>query len=195
MQSKVAQIVTGKTGAIYTSLLEGLSTYPAPHEFVSQVYSAYKEKHTSNPSMNGRIFELLICETLLRRGIAPFYYQVQITLVPNADFDIVCFNPLTPVVLSCKVSLRERYKQAVLEAMVLQQVYRQAKSYLVTMSPQEAKILQGKIQRNEIEGLTACIRADSEEYTELLDKLATYDFVEAEPMMPLHGTFFPVSSI
>lgn len=145
--------------------------------------------------MNGRIFELLICETLLRRGIAPFYYQVQITLVPNADFDIVCFNPLTPVVLSCKVSLRERYKQAVLEAMVLQQVYRQAKSYLVTMSPQEAKILQGKIQGNEIEGLTACIRADSEEYTELLDKLATYDFVKAEPMMPLHGTFLPVSSI
>ena len=194
MQSRVAYIATGKTGQIYRALmadwgaeLGALGLALPPHEFIKRGYSMYLEKNGSDPASNGRIFEFLVGETLLQREIEPFYYQARIRHVPNAVFDIVCYHPTRPVVLSCKVSLRERYKQADSEAMVLQQVYRGAKSYLLTLESQEAQTLQTKINRNEIVGLSACILANTEMYTELLDNLSQAVFCEAKLEMPLSG--------
>ena len=125
-----------------------------------------------------------MCENVL-----PFYYQAKFALVPNATFDIVCFNPRKPVVLSCKVSLRERYKQADLEGTVLRQVYRLAESHLLTLSYEQTGV-QAKIEKGDIAGLTACIRADSEQYTHLLAELSKREFVEASPIKPLCSSLF-----
>ena len=167
-------------------MLDSIEHYSAPHEFVRQAYGQYLDAYNSNPSVNGRVFEFIICETLMREGIVPFYYQAKFTLVPNADFDLVCYHPKRPVVLSAKVSLRERYKQADLEGFALSQVYRNARSYLLTLSDEQVGVRE-KIQSGDVAGLTDCIRADSPDYDALLDELKTETFSAAEQITPIEG--------
>ncbi len=153
-------------------------------------------KYPSNPSLNGAVFEYLVCETLAREGITPFYYQAKFALVPNADFDVVCYNAKRPVVLSMKVSLRERYKQADLEGIALRQVYRNAESYLITLSNEETIGVSRKIADGDITGLTACVVASSPDYSALLQALKQHAFEYAESIMPITGMrVFPVSSM
>lgn len=173
-------------------MLDAVKTYAKPHEFVGGMYQRYLEKYPNNPSLNGRIFEYLICETLARHKIVPFYYQAKFKHVPNADFDVVLYDKLRPVVLTMKVSLRERYKQADLEGLALRQVYRQAASYLITLSDTEARKIEQKISEGSVSGLDRCVLANTPEYTELLNELAERSFSLAEVIMPISGIAFPV---
>lgn len=138
-----------------------------------------------SPSINGRIFEFLIAETLAQADVTPFYYQANFQLVPNADFDILLYDPREPVILTMKTTLRERYKQADLEGLVLKQVYRHAKSYLITLSEGEADSVNSKIEKGDVTGLERCIIASSEKYSEFIDNLKNKDFVVAELIQPI----------
>ena len=132
------------------------------------------------------MLEYLICETLKREGITPFYYQAKFKLVPNVDFDLVCYHPSRPVVLSAKVSLRERYKQAVLEGFILGQVYRDSKTYLITLSDEQARERR-KVKSGDIVGLEDIIRADFQDYDAMLEELKKETFTLADPIVPLEG--------
>ena len=153
----------------------------------------YNSKYTSNPSINGRIFEYLIAETLVQEKIIPFYYQAKFLLVPNADFDIALYHPQNPVVLTMKTSLRERYKQADLEGMALRNVYRGCETYLITLSESESLNITGKIQDSSIGGLDGCIVASEPEYDEFLKGLQKKTFSVAEPIEPINSSSPPVS--
>jgi hypothetical protein len=63
--------------------------------------------------------------------------------------------------LSTKTTLRERYKQADLEAFALKNVHRRAKSYLVNISEDENRNLQQKIVTGDMMGLDVSIFAFS----------------------------------
>lgn len=168
--------------------MEMVNSYEKPHAFVSEMWGLYTEqrpKERRKPSITGRIFEYILCETLAREGVLPFYYQTRFSMVPNADFDIVCYDPRRPVVLSAKVSLRERYKQADLEGMILRQVYRGAESYLITLSAGESRAVQSKIESGDVAGLTRCVLADSPDYDALLSELKTRTFSLSEAIEPL----------
>lgn len=165
----------------------GNIVYEVPHKFINAVYTLYNSKYKSNPSVNGRIFEYLVCETLVQESIVPFYYQASFERVPNADFDIVLYDHNRPVVLTLKTSLRERYKQADLEGFALRQVYRGAESYLITLSGQEVGSIQTKIKKGDIAGLQGCIVASLAAYDAFLNRLKTRKFVKAEKVMPLMG--------
>ena len=167
--------------------MDGIDGYGKPHEFIRTAYSDYEQTHGSNNAINGRMLEYLICETLKREGITPFYYQAKFKLVPNIDFDLVCYHPSRPVVLSAKVSLRERYKQAVLEGFILGQVYRDSKTYLITLNAEEQAREQRKIQSGEVVGLADIIRADFKDYDALLEELKQETFTPAAPIVPLEG--------
>ncbi len=176
-------------------MLDAIDNYNNPHEFIKEAYEIYQKTYGESPSINGRILEYLVCETLVREGVVPFYYQAKFTQVPNVDFDVVCYHPKRPVVLSMKVSLRERYKQAALECMALKQVYRNAESYLVTLSHEAISVSQ-KIKDGDISGLNRCVRANTTEYDDLLNNvLKTRKYQEASLVMPITGRVFPVSSI
>ena len=166
--------------------MDGIAVYSKPHEFIRQAYSTYLEVHGSNNSVNGKMLEYLICETLKREGITPFYYQAKFKLVPNVDFDLVCYHPTRPVVLSAKVSLRERYKQAVLEGFILGQVYRSSKTYLITLSNEQTRERR-KIQSGAIVGLEDILRADCPDYDAMLEELKKETFTLANPIVPLEG--------
>ena len=107
--------------------------------------------------------------------------------MPNADFDIVLYHDMQPVALTVKTSLRERYKQADLEGMALKQVYRKAKSYLVTLSAKEAKPLCEKIQSGDVAGLDNCIVATEPCFYEMLKELNKKKFCIATKIMPIKG--------
>ncbi len=194
MRSAITEITTGGTGRIYHALLDSIS-YSKPHEFISRAYDNYRSKYPNNPSVNGRIFEYLVCETLAQENITPFYYQAKFERVPNADFDLVLYDPKQPVVLTMKTSLRERWKQADLEGIALKQVYRQARSYLLTLSSDEAGNIQNKIEAGDITGLEQCLVAKHSEYTKLVEELKKRRFTRAEKILPLDGRAYPRPSI
>jgi hypothetical protein len=75
----------------------------------------------------------------------------EVQFVPNAKFDLMFYtHEIGPILLSAKTSLRERYKQADLEAMALRAVYRRSKTFLVTLNEQEARNVQAKIHSGDI---------------------------------------------
>ena len=190
MRSKIDSITTGKSAIIYRELLESLD-YSSPHQFVTSAYSEYERTGQSTPSISGRIFEYLICETLAQEEIVPFYYQARFEYVPNADFDVVLYHRIKPVVLTMKVSMRERYKQSVLEGWVLWQVYKNAETFLITLHEKEAANVQRKIDAGEIVGVDGCILASTPAYDLLLEELKDREFQLAQAVMPLEGKNFP----
>lgn len=133
----------------------------------------------------------MVAETLMRQNITPFYFQANFSLVPNCTFDFVLYDDRCPVVLSVKVSLRERYKQADLEGNALRQVYRQAKQYLLTLNDSEAKANKPKIESGDISGLAGIIVACKPEYDSLLKELAVKNFIYAQQIVPILGKVFP----
>ena len=160
--------------------------------FVENGYLNYLKKYTDKDrNRNGRIFELLIVESLRRSRIGPVYYQTEFHFVPNVAFDIMLYHPEMPVVLSCKTSLRERYKQAELEGFVLKQVYRRAQVYLITRNIKEGNSVQQKIDKQVLVGIDDCIVLNKEsndypcKYDNLLDNLSDIDYQEASPVEPI----------
>lgn len=196
MLTKLGTLIKGnhgkanKSASAYTATLKALGHYGRPHEFVRDGYKEYlRQNEKPSNSVSGKIFEWLICETLMRERVTPFYYQARFEHVPNAYFDIVLYDHKRPVVLSCKTSLRERYKQADLEGMALNRVYRNAECHLITLDHAEAARTVGKIKEYDVAGLTACHLADTEDFTELVEDLSRREFVRASVVMPIKGQF------
>ncbi len=192
MHSRINKLTIGTAGTIYRNLISN-EKFTYSHQFIKCTYDKYLAASKSNPSINGLVFEYLICETLAQQNIVPFYYQARFELFPNASFDIVLYHPQNPVVLTMKVSLRERYKQADLEGWALRQVYHGADNYLVTLSEKEAESVKDKIKNGLTVGLTGVVLASSTEYDRFLDAiLAQRQFCVAEQIYPLQqGTLVP----
>jgi len=101
-------------------------------------YERNKEKLFENRSNynnhNGKIFELLLFQILKHENIIPFFYQAKLSLINNTIFDFVYLNKkMVPIVLFLKTSLRERYKQAELEARLIKNIFPGAKCYIICL--------------------------------------------------------------
>lgn len=140
-------------------------------EYIAKYWNLYKENYEGGNSLNGNIFEELIAITLVRQGILPFYKQAKVAFIPNVNYDFVIYSQgIGPIVLSAKTSLRERYKQADLEAVALKFVHRKSESYIISMSEHEVKTRRNNI--SDVMALDDFIYALSSDYDELLDTLS-----------------------
>ncbi len=161
-------------------------------KFILAGYDWYKSNYdTSAPKQrgkNGKIFEGLILDALYKAGVFPAYYQATVQFIPHVVYDILLYHPKHPVILSCKTSLRERWKQADLEGLALKQVYRAAQSYLLTLSSEGGRI-QRLVERSEALGLDGCIVINTSDdyFDKLLKNLKELEFVEASPVLPVSG--------
>lgn len=145
-----------------------------PSKTMSDLWDRYDN---TTPSLNGSVFETLLATIFYLKGIAPLFVQAKITYVPNIDFDFVAYSKeFGPIVLSAKTSLRERYKQADLEGMMLRQVHRKAKSYLITLHEKESIANNKKIQSGLILGLDSIVLATSNEFDRLVCELQNLHF-------------------
>ena len=155
-------------------------------DFIKEMWTRYLARRTKNPGLNGYVFEGLLAVLFYRLGISPIFLQAKMAFIPNVEFDFVAYSKeIGPIVLSAKTSLRERYKQADLEGMMMRQVHRRAKSYLLTLNAAEAKNINSKIQEGKVLGLDRVYVASESEFDDLVEELTSYTLIEpaAKPVV------------
>lgn len=174
---------------LFDNLIAGESfmtiQYESPKDYVKQYWDALE--HAGQPNLHGNIFEYIIYSLLFRENIRPFYTQAKVAFVPNVNFDALLYNQSAPISLSLKTSLRERYKQADLEAVALRYIYRRSKSYLLTMDTREANVQKAKILSGDIMGLDAIIDCNSEDINQLVAELKIMQFTTSIKIDAVQG--------
>lgn len=161
-----------KSSDIFEGLFETIDfehvQYSCPQDYIRQYWDKFLSIGKQSNTVNGNIFELIIHTLLYREGLLPFYSQAKVAFVPNVKFDTILYTPARPISLSLKTSLRERYKQADLEAIALQHVHRRAESYLLTLDPSEAELCKAKIKSGDIIGLNKIIDCNTSDIDNLI---------------------------
>lgn len=107
-------------------------------------------------SLAGAWLEYSMLLALHHQKMTPAYYQTELKVLPNNVFDLFLWTKEHgPVVISCKTSLRERYKQADLEGIALSKHYPNSRSFLITLDADKKHVAncQKKIMEGEITGL------------------------------------------
>lgn len=145
-----------------------------PSEFIDTYWKLYSESNVSNNAMNGTIFENLIIIALGRAGIRNIYYQTELTYVPSAIFDVFLYHPEGSYALSLKTTLRERWKQADLEALAIKQVHKNVKCFVITLSKDEVRARRNNDKS--YAGLDGFVLANSSEFDILVDELKQKEF-------------------
>lgn len=177
--NKSAQVFEYLIPDIFATEFRGLS----PSQFIAAGWHRYEVYPSRTNNLNGRIFEYLLAVTLVREEIFPFFMQAKVAFVPNVNYDILLYtNDNRPICISAKTSLRERYKQAALEAFALKNVHRRAKSYLLTLDAKEAKRESKKLITGDVLGLDAIVVATSHDFDKVIETLKTLEFKTPEPV-------------
>jgi hypothetical protein len=163
--------------------------YNRPSEYIQKYWNAYILHPDRNNNLNGKVFEYILATLCVREGILPIYMSAKVAFVPNVIYDIMFYTTERgPICWSVKTSLRERYKQADLEAIALKYVHRKALCYLITLEESEANGVKVKIKSGDVIGLDNVIVATNEEFNELITELKEYDFSEPPTVKVIDST-------
>jgi hypothetical protein len=120
-------------------------------------------------------------------NIAPFAMRVTPTLLPSAKYDIILFKSgdlRSPISLSLSINLREGYKKADLEGLLLRQIFTGAKTYVVTLD-EDLGNRKKDIQSGVIMGINNFILPKNPSEFDAVFKslsLNSYDRVDSIPM-------------
>lgn len=167
-----------KASTIFESLFPSFLKvkYKKPSEYISLYWDAYKKCPDTNSNLNGKVFEYILATLFVREGILPLYLSAKVAFVPNVIYDLMFYtSERGPICISAKTSLRERYKQADLEAIALKYVHRKALSFLVTLEEKEASSVKNKIKSGDVIGLDDVIIATSDAFNVLVKELKKYE--------------------
>ena len=137
--------------------------YTTPLDYINKYWTEFSKISKPSNSLIGNMWECVVNTLLYREGLLPFYRQAKVSFVPNVNFDILLYTPSFPINISLKTSLRERYKQADLEAIALKYVHRRARSYLLTLESEEAQKCKEKVKSGDIIGLDGIIDCNTNE--------------------------------
>ena len=132
-------------------------------------------------SMGGNWLEYATLVALKHQGLTPAYWQAEFTAVPNNFNDVMVWSKEhSPVIISCKTSLRERYKQADLEAVALRAHFPNAKLFLLTLDADKKHLarIRKKIAQKELLALQAIYAEDN--VNELFTFLKTLTLTEPD---------------
>ena len=170
-----------KAEVVFDSLFPSFMTvnYKKPSDYITTYWDAFQKHPEGNNNLNGKIFEYILATLFVRENILPLYMSAKVAFVPNVIYDLMFYTAERgPICISAKTSLRERYKQADLEAIALKYVHRKALSYLVTLEANEARSVKAKIKTGDVIGLDNVIVATSNDFNDLIDELKTFKFSE-----------------
>ncbi|HNY61183.1 MAG TPA: hypothetical protein PL190_03325 [Caldisericia bacterium] len=169
-----------KTENIFETLVSDFRKveYTQPSDYIVQYWNIYKNKYNKdNVAINGKIFELCLATLFIRENLLPFYMQARVAFVPNVNYDFILYTlQLGPIAISAKTTLRERYKQADLEAVALKYVHRKSKCYLITLDEPESRNVNKKITNGGLLGLDQSICALNNELDGLIKHLKEYNY-------------------
>jgi hypothetical protein len=188
---KQLNILSGKkakAGEVFESLFPNFLEvkYEKPSEYIKTYWTAYQQfcdGKAVNNNQNSRIFEYILAMLLVQENILPVFMNAQIAFVPNVKYDIILYSAESgPLCISAKTSLRERYKQADLEAIALKYVHRKSQSYLITNDAAEARSVNAKIKKGDVIGLDRVIYSFSEEMDAFIGNLKKMEFIKPKPI-------------
>lgn len=170
-----------KAGQVFEELFPSFMevNYKKPSEYVKIYWEKYQLRTDTNSNLNGKVFEYILATLCIREKILPLYLAAKVAFVPNVIYDLMFYTfERGPVCWSVKTSLRERYKQADLEAIALKYVHRKALSYLITLDKNEANSVKSKIKTGDVIGLDDVIVATEPEFDQLVEDLKSFVFKE-----------------
>ena len=176
-----------KSAEIFCGIWNTLETnFKAPSAIVSKFWDQMRSGEIDN-NTRGIIFEILIGFLMLRQGIAPLYRQAELSYVNNARFDLLLWEDgQYPIALSLKTSLRERYKQAILESDALKSVHRTAITFVVTLDKTEVEVRKKKEKsRDQSSSLDGFLLATDPEFDALLSDLARRNYRPPADINPM----------
>ena len=179
---------SGQASRHFASVVPSLSHVgPVASDFVETTWQELNTPSELSNNLRGGVFEILIGVVLVKFGIKPFYRQAEVTFVNNARFDFLLWEGgWNPISLSIKTSLRERYKQAELEAGALKNVHRKSENYLVTVSESEVLTRRRKLEdSSQFTNLDLLVLANKAEFDELIKYLQSKTFAEVEKVSPM----------
>jgi hypothetical protein len=157
--------------------------YSTPSEYIRFCWAAYESHSEKNNNLNGKIFEYILATLCIREGFLPLYLSAKVAFVPNVIYDLMLYSKERgPICLSVKTSLRERYKQADLEAIALKYVHRKSLNYLITLDETAARAVKEKIKTGDVIGLDDVIVATSSDFDKLVADLKQYHFESPPPI-------------
>ena len=122
--------------------------------------------------LSGDAFEFLIGEMLVMHGLVPFYTQVKMWKIPMSKVDFLLYDEHEPVVLTCKSSIAERWRQAAFEGIFLKNIYHRGQCYLVSADSKGVQKRNANIDDGEIAGIDRCFLAGGEEFKKFLEDLS-----------------------
>lgn len=177
-------VIVGKNtqaGTIFEDLFSDFMyvDYCCPSDYVNKYWTAYKNHRVNNSNLNGKVFEYILATLCIRENILPLYMSAKVAFVPNVFYDLMFYTAERgPICWSVKTSLRERYKQADLEAIALKYVHRKSLCFLITLDERETVRVKEKIKTGSIIGLDNVILATGSEFDNLVEDLKTFCFEE-----------------
>jgi len=155
----------GQTAATFDATVNVASLTNGVGAFLRQTVDACRAqaaKDGQSPqsigSAAGHWLEWSVFVALKQQKLLPAWLQAEFAAVPKNYNDALLWSKEHgPVVISCKTSLRERYKQADLEAVALRQHYPNAKFFLLTLDEDKRHVasIRKKIAGKELLALHA----------------------------------------
>ena len=150
-----------------------------PSMFINNIFEKIEKKFNPGNATRGAIFEYLFMCVFFRHNITPFYYQVNLSYVPNVNFDFVLFETTKkPIIISIKTSSRERYKQVELESLVAKQVHKNARTIYVTYEDDSIRFIQRKKELHEIHYIDEVYTTQDKDFDGLIDDLSGRDYID-----------------
>ena len=189
METRISNILGGAHGQYYRQIIKGARVGRTPHETFLGIWNGYRESGSTSNNRNGRIFEYAICEAFANHGVTGLYHQCVFWSMPNDRLDISGWTGKNyPIIISCKTSIRERWKQADLEGRVLKGIFPGTKSYIVMEDDAETLTMRERIGNRKAPGIDAVFNAKTRDLDCLVDMLHGSDLVSPRSIKPLSGT-------
>ncbi|MCR5730544.1 MAG: hypothetical protein K6G20_09355, partial [Ruminococcus sp.] len=164
-----------------------------PHEYINLCWNNYMSKSTQyeqTPILRNIIFRKIVTTCLYRENILPMFLKSQATSISDIIFDIMLYSDInhSPISITTSLNLRERYKQADLEAVALKYVHHNAENYLISFDSNEADTVKQNMKTGSLLGIDRIIAADTKEFDELIAELKNRRFINPGNVPIITGT-------
>ncbi|MGL9687683.1 MAG: hypothetical protein ACQBVK_02750 [Candidatus Phytoplasma sp. TWB_XP] len=148
------------------------------HKNLNQYFKITKITPQNQKVLSGKINESLILIYFRNRGITQQYPQTYLFFIPDIKFDLVLFTHTKRIIaFNFKTSLRERYKQAVIEAQQLKKLDTRFEYYLLTNNVTEFQRLNNKIKNGKVQGINKVIDCFSQKANAFFEDFFQRQFI------------------
>lgn len=174
MESRLHGCVTDRMSQVWMLYMRFCASHNhhgfLPSDFMGHLETELGQHPRIDRSVHGKIFELGVGECLAHKGNFPVFHQARLRHFPLVDFDWLLYHPSSPVTVSCKTSLRDRWKMSALEALLMKNAFPNAECVLVVNDTREAAKLSSKLGEWDI-GISRVLCSTSPKFDEFIHEV------------------------